>query len=118
LMNIFPDTVPGRLQNRGLFNPGIVIAHDQENPGIEVAHRRTQNHKILHQEIIDEILVDKTQCFRGIPTVGEKIAADEHGLRSFPGDHLKEFLVAVDPAVEIGDKKGSGHGINDNGKCR
>jgi hypothetical protein len=117
-MDILPDTAGGRIQDRCFFNPGIVIAHDQEDPRIGFPKLPAQFHKILNQEIINEIPMRKIQSLMGMPRMGENVAADEYGLGLFPEDRLKKRLITAYPAVEVGDKEGRGHGKNDTEKPR
>ena len=51
----------------------------------------------------------KIQSLMGVPGMGEKVAADEHGLGLFPEDGLKKLLVSGYPAVEVGDKNVTAH---------
>jgi hypothetical protein len=70
-MDILPDTARRRIQNCRFFNPGVVIAHDQEDPRIPVPELPAQSQKISHQEIIDEIPVRKIQRLKAVPPMRE-----------------------------------------------
>jgi hypothetical protein len=107
-MDILPDTPGSRIQNCRFFNPGVVIAHDQEDPRISIPQLPPQSQKISHQEIIDEIPVRKIQRLTAVPPMREQVASDQHGLRPFPKDRLKKLPVSADPAMKVGDKENQG----------
>jgi hypothetical protein len=105
LVDIFPDTARRRIQNRRFFNPGVVIAHDQEDPRIRVPNLPAQSLEISHQEIIYKIPMREIQCLTAVPPMREKVTSDKHGLRPFSEDRLKKLLVSAYPAVKVGDKE-------------
>ena len=47
--------------------------------------------------------MQKIQRLMAVPPMREKVASDEHGLRSFLDDRFKELLKAAYSAVEVGD---------------
>ncbi|OGD23321.1 MAG: hypothetical protein A2Y69_02170 [Candidatus Aminicenantes bacterium RBG_13_59_9] len=115
-MDILPDAPGRRVQDGRFFHPGIVIAHDQEDPRIAGSQLPAQSQEISDQEIIDEIPVSEIQGFLSVPPVGKEVSPDEHGLGLLPEDCLEDFLVSVRPAVEVRDKKMQRHDRNDSRK--
>jgi hypothetical protein len=98
-MDVFPYTLGGCIQNRCFLKPAVVVTHDQEDPGIDASKALAQFKEVFYQKIVDKVLVQEIKRFMDIPSQGQEIAPDEHGLWLFSKDSRKKFVVAGDFSV-------------------
>jgi hypothetical protein len=103
-MNVFPEALGRRLDDRRLFVSRIVVSQDQKDSRVGVAQASAEEKEVFFEHPGDEASIGGRGWSDGGPGLREQIAADEYGRRSLLDDGGEELPIAGDLSMKVGNE--------------